>query len=147
MDPTTSSGAALPAELAPKRGRPPGAKNRVPEGPAITKEALAAAWHGLWLVCKVLTWALGGRASAPLARWTRELYSLDDLPDEEALDDARSLLPLFRDFAALARALTFVGAPVLLARRVAQHLRRTPVPRPEPKDVGRGSTAEATAPR
>ncbi len=135
--PSASRDSEPPAELAPKkRGRPLGSTNKPKETIAeVSREALANAWHGLWLLCKLATWGLAGRVSAPIARWTSATYTLDDLPNEEALEDAKNLLPIFRNFPALALVLTWIGAPVLLAKRVQAHLRREPFTKPDPRPV------------
>lgn len=133
MDSTTRSNGAAPAdpppELAParKRGRPPKDPNAPP--PAMSQRALASAWQGAFLIVRFLTWVLAGRETSVVVRWTGELWSLSPLTAREADQDAAELAPMLGELpAGMLRVLSAIGAPVLMARRVTEHLQRRPRP-------------------
>jgi hypothetical protein len=114
-----------------RRGRPPGSTNRkaeAKENDGLTVKTLASAWQGLWLVSRLLTWLFAGRANSPIALATRAQWSLTDLTADEADEDAKLLLPLARELPAFAlTVMAWIGAPVLLAKRVHAHLVKRPV--------------------
>jgi hypothetical protein len=103
---------------APRRGRPPktvGPAVRPPpilDGPAPDKSSVTAAWQGAWMILSFMAGFWG--------------YELEPLPREEAEEDAKVLLPVVTRFPALARAMTWLGAPIVLFRRLTQHAKKKP---------------------
>lgn len=149
---TASAGTAeLPPELAPKRrGRPPGSVSKpkpAADAGELSPRTLAAAWQGLWLVTRFLAWLFAGRANSPIAVATGATWTLDELTADEADEDARVLLPLARELPTRVLVwLSYVGGPVLLAKRIASKLRmkgkihETP-PLPSPETGPQGQAA------
>lgn len=133
MDPLTSSEAEGPAELQPRRRRHRAKPPEPPKPGTVSERALASAWQGAFLIMRLLTWLLAGREASPLPRWTGELWSLTPLTADEAEEDARELMPSLGDLPpGVVRFLSMIGAPVLMAQRVSDHLRRAPKPKAAP---------------
>ena len=119
----------IPAELTPKRGpgRPPGSANKPktdPKVPELSHRTLAAAYQGLWLVLRLCTWIVAGREKSPVAQATRATWYLEDLDADEATQDARDLLPFVLEIGPLVRVLAWIGAPVIVVKRISGKLRR-----------------------
>lgn len=145
VNPAPAATGSTPPELAPaRRGRPPGSTNK-PRAMAavaeISARSLAAAYQGLWLVLRMCTWLVAGRDKSPVAQATHTAWKLDDLDSDEALADAKDLMPFVTEIPALIRVLAWVGGPVIVVKRVAGKLRKkapkleaAPEPKADPLD-------------
>ena len=125
---TTTPG-ERPPELEPRRGpgRPRGSASKPREPAVLSARTVAAAYQGLWLIARFATWLLAGRAGSPIAQATGARWTLSDLAMSEAEEDARELLPVVRELPPGALSFcTWIGAPVLLAKRIAAHVTRRP---------------------
>lgn len=114
---------APPLEPAEKRGRgrPPGSTNK-PKVEEPNLDAIEAAWQGLWIIIRLLAGLFGFETDVAT------------LPSKEARDDAKVFV-LIPGVSRL-RFLQWIGAPVVLVKRIAQHFRRKQKKPPEVKTDG-----------
>ncbi len=92
-----------------------------PQAPPVDLRMVENAYAGLWLVMKLTVWWLA-----------RATHVLDDLSTTEITTDSKLLLPLVERHPTLSRILSWIGAPIVLVRRVHEKLRRKPIePAPE----------------
>ncbi len=96
----------------PGRGSARGQKAAARESGGGDARSVEAAWQGLWIVIRIVARLLGFEADVPT------------LPDEEARADALALAPVIDRHPTLARVLSWVGAPVVIVQRIAQHFHR-----------------------
>ncbi len=89
---------------------------------------MAQAWLGLWAVLQVLVWfAIPGK-------------TLTGLSMREARDDAKILMPLVEKYPFVFGILSYVGAPVVIFKRITKHLRDRKMAKKAAVNVA-GSTA------
>lgn len=121
------TGSPPPELTPPRRGRPPGSTNKPKATPPIAEisaRSLAAAYQGLWLILRMCTWFVAGRDKSPVAQATHTAWTLDDLDSDEALSDAKDLMPFVTEVPALIRVLAWIGGPVIVVKRVASKLKK-----------------------
>lgn len=113
-----------------RRGRraavgPPVLPPAVMESAPPTPDAISAAWQSAgWFLVSIILGFLG--------------YEVDcrSLPKEEADEDAKALLPIVMRSPFLARAMTWIGAPAVVLRRVMQHAKRKVKPEKQASKEG-----------
>lgn len=81
----------------------------------LDERTVENAYAGLWLVLSLVVWF-----------YARATHELGELSSAEIQADARALLPILRDRTRLVRVLSWVGAPIVVVRRVKEKLRRKP---------------------
>lgn len=124
-----------PLEPADKRRTPRRPRAAKPEQVEISAGMVESAWQGGWLV---LRFALG------LFGFESDVKTL---PQEEAKEDARDLVPIVRRHPVLARVLSWIGAPVVIVKRVMQHFHRRPPAGEEKRGGEKRSGKDAGAAR
>src|SRR5512143_3763486 len=101
-----------PEETPKRRGRPPGSKN-APKAPTETDlNQVRNAWLGLWLVIKLIARFLG----------YEEVEGA--LTNEKAMEDAQALAPIVQRHPTLGRILSWIGAPIVIVRRISEGFKR-----------------------
>jgi len=83
----------------------------------LDARTLENAYAGLWLVLQLLVWA-----------YARKTHELDDLAPLDIEKDAAALMAVVKDRTTLVRILSWVGAPIVLFRRVREKLHRKAAP-------------------
>lgn len=81
--------------------------------PPINVKHVASALQGLWLILQGVVWLVAGKT-----------HTLDSLTEKEAQDDATIVWPLVEKYPTIGRILSWIGAPIVLVRRVSEKLRR-----------------------
>lgn len=111
--PSIEAEAPPPFEPDKKRGRPLGSKTRSKDADLKAElRSVEAAWQGVWMVLRFGGRLLGFECDTPM------------LPDAEAQADAKSLQAVVQRHPRAMQILAWVGAPVVMLQRIAQHFRR-----------------------